>query len=138
MSMAAPIFHGGSLRAQKREAEDTYQATLATYQQTVLSAFGQVADMLDALSHDAEQLSAEQTAYQSADAALRLTRTSYSLGNATILQVLDTQRQLQQAQLGLVRAQAQRYLNSAQLFVALGGGWWNQPPAAAALGNAAP
>jgi NodT family efflux transporter outer membrane factor (OMF) lipoprotein len=138
MSMAAPIFHGGSLRAQKREAEDTYQATLASYQQTVLSAFGQVADLLDALTHDAEQLSAEQTAYQSADAALRLTRTSYSLGNATLLQVLDVQRQLQQAQLGLVRAQAQRYLDSAQLFVALGGGWWNQPPAAAALGNAAP
>ena len=138
MNMAAPIFHGGSLRAQKREAEDTYQATLATYQQTVLSAFGQVADILDALGHDAEQLSAEQTAFQSAQAALKLTRTSYSLGNATLLQVLDVQRQLQQAQLGLVRAEAQRYLDSAQLFVALGGGWWNQPPNPAAIGDATP
>lgn len=138
LSMAAPIFHGGSLRAQKREAEDTYQATLATYQQTVLSATGQVADVLDALSHDAEQLAAEQTAYQSGEATLRLTRTSYSLGNATLLQVLDAQRQLEQARLGLARAQAQRYLDSAQLFVALGGGWWNQAPVAAALESKSP
>jgi outer membrane protein TolC len=38
----------------------------------------------------------------------------------------------------LARAQAQRYLDTAQLFVALGGGWWNQPPAAAALARSAP
>ncbi|HVA13977.1 MAG TPA: efflux transporter outer membrane subunit [Stellaceae bacterium] len=131
MNLAAPIFHGGSLQAQKREAEDTYQAEVATYEQTVLGAFGQVADILDGLAHDAEQLAAEQTAYQSADASVRLTRTSYSLGNASLLQVVDAQRQVQQARLGLARAQAQRYLDSAQLFVALGGGWWNQTPRAA-------
>jgi NodT family efflux transporter outer membrane factor (OMF) lipoprotein len=136
MSMAAPIFHGGSLQAQKRQSEDTYQATLATYQQTVLSAVGQVADILDALTHDSEQLAAEQTAFQSASSTVALTRTSFTLGNTTLLQVLDAQRQLQQARLGLARAQAQRYLDSAQLFVALGGGWWNQPPAAAGLTNA--
>ncbi|HEY3916446.1 MAG TPA: efflux transporter outer membrane subunit [Stellaceae bacterium] len=138
MNMAAPIFHGGSLRAQKHEAEDTYQATLASYEQTVLSAFGQVADLLDALSHDSEQLNAEEAAYQSADAALRLTRTSYSLGNASLLQVLDVQRQLEQARLGLVRAEAQRYLDSAQLFVALGGGWWNGAPTREAAGGTVP
>jgi NodT family efflux transporter outer membrane factor (OMF) lipoprotein len=132
-NMAAPIFHGGSLQAQKREALDAYDAGVATYEQTVLSAFGQVADMLDALAHDAEQLSAEQTAAQAAGSTVDLTRKSFQLGNATLLQVLDAQRQLQQARLGLARAEAQRYLDSAQLFVALGGGWWNQPPGAAAL-----
>jgi NodT family efflux transporter outer membrane factor (OMF) lipoprotein len=132
-NMAMPIFHGGSLQAQKREALDAYDAGVATYEQTVLSAFGQVADKLDALAHDAEQLSAEQTAAQSAGSTVDLTRKSFQLGNATLLQVLDAQRQLQQARLGLARAEAQRYLDSAQLFVALGGGWWNQPPAAAAL-----
>jgi NodT family efflux transporter outer membrane factor (OMF) lipoprotein len=132
-NLAAPIFRGGSLQAQKREAEHTYEATVAGYEQTVLGAFGQVADLLDALAHDAEQLAAEQTAYQSADSSLRLTRTSFTLGNTSLLQVLDAQRQLQQARLGLARAQAQRYLDTAQLFVALGGGWWNQPPVAAAL-----
>jgi NodT family efflux transporter outer membrane factor (OMF) lipoprotein len=132
-SMAAPIFHGGTLQAQKREALAAYDAGIATYEQTVLSAFAQVADKLDALAHDAEQLSAEQTAAQSAGSTVDLTRKSFQLGSATLLQVLDAQRQLQQARLGLARAEAQRYLDSAQLFVALGGGWWNQSPAAAAL-----
>jgi NodT family efflux transporter outer membrane factor (OMF) lipoprotein len=131
-NLAAPIFHGGSLQAQKRETEHTYDATLASYEQTVLSAFGQVADLLDALAHDSEQLAAQQTAYQSNVSTVALTRTSFSLGNASLLQVLDAQRQLEQARLGLARAVAQRYLDSAQLFVALGGGWWNQSPAGAA------
>jgi NodT family efflux transporter outer membrane factor (OMF) lipoprotein len=128
-SMAAPLFHGGALRAQKRGSEDAYQAALANYEQTVLQSFGQVADLLDGLSHDAELLAAEQTAYQSASKALDLVRTSYGLGNSTLLQVLDAQRIFQQARIGLVRAQAQRYLDSAQLFVAMGGGWWERVPA---------
>ena len=136
-NLAAPIFHGGTLQAQKREAEHTYEGSIASYEQTVLSAFGQIADLLDALAHDAEQLTAEQTAFQSAESTVNLTRTSFQLGNATLLQVLDAQRQLQQARLGLARAEGQRFLDSTQLFVALGGGWWNQPPAAAAATKSA-
>ena len=131
-SLAAPLFHGGALQAQKRGAEAAFQSSLASYEQTVLASFGQVADLLDGLAHDAELLAAEQTASDAAAAALRLTRTSYSLGSATLLQVLDTQRSFEQARLGLVRAQAQRYLDTAQLFVALGGGWWERPAAQAA------
>ncbi len=128
-TLAAPLFHGGSLQAQKRGAEDAFQSSLATYEQTVLEAFAQVADLLAALGHDAELLSAEQAAYEAASRALSLTRTSFSLGNTSLLQVLDTQRNLEQARLGLARAQAQRYLDTAQLFVAMGGGWWGRAPA---------
>jgi len=60
-------------------------------------------------------------------AALRLTRLSFSLGNATLLQVLDTQRSFQQARLGLTRAQAQRYLDTAQLFASWGTMVWSGP-----------
>ena len=137
-NLAAPIFHGGTLQAQKREALHTYDASVATYTQTVLSAVGQVADLLDALAHDAEELSAQQTAYNAAESAVQLTRTSFQLGNTTLLQVLDTQRQLQQAALGVARAEGQRFLDSTQLFVALGGGWWNRPLPAAALTKSAP
>ncbi len=128
VNVAAPIFHGGSLEAQKSAAMNTYEAVLASYQQTVLTSFAQVADLLDALAHDSEMLAAQQAASQSAEAALKLSRTSYQLGNTNLLQVLDTQRLAQQARLGLARAQSQRYLDSAQLFVAMGGGWWNHPP----------
>ncbi len=137
-NLAAPIFHGGTLEAQKREALHAYDASVASYQQTVLSAFGQVADLLDALAHDAEELAAEHTAYEAAASSVGLTRKSFQLGNTSLLQVLDAQRQLQQARLGLARAEAQRYLDSTQLFVALGGGWWNQPPPAAASKKPAP
>jgi outer membrane protein TolC len=87
----------------------------------VLEAFGQVADMLDALNHDAEQLDAQAQAQQAAQSGLDLARASYAEGNAGVLQVLDAQRSYQQARLGYVRAVAQRYLDTVQLFLALGG-----------------
>jgi NodT family efflux transporter outer membrane factor (OMF) lipoprotein len=123
--LAYPLFHGGALEAQKRRAVDNFNAALATYEETVLVSFGQVADTLDALEHDAEQLAEQQRALTSAQNSLDLTRRAYSLGSVGIVQVLDAQRLLEQARLGFVRARAQRYLDSAQLFVALGGGWWN-------------
>jgi NodT family efflux transporter outer membrane factor (OMF) lipoprotein len=119
--LTAPLFHGGTLSAERRAAVDAFQASLATYKQTVLQSFGQVADVLEALAHDAEQLAAQKHAMESAAASLRLTRLSYSAGNVGILQVLDAQRLLQQAQLGYVRAQVQRRQDTAQLFLALGG-----------------
>jgi NodT family efflux transporter outer membrane factor (OMF) lipoprotein len=120
--LTAPLFHGGTLSAERRAAADAYQASLEAYKQTVLQSFGQVADVLEALTHDAEQLAAQKHASESAAASLRLTRLSYSAGNVGILQVLDAERLLQQAQLGYVRAQIQRRQDTAQLFLAMGGG----------------
>jgi NodT family efflux transporter outer membrane factor (OMF) lipoprotein len=119
--LTAPIFDGGTLRADRRAAIDELHASAERYQQTVLEAFGQVADVLDALSQDAGSLVAQTHALDTAQSSLELSRQSYSAGNTGILQVLDAQRQLQQAQLGFVRAQAQQYLDTTQLFLALGG-----------------
>jgi len=123
--ITAPIFHGGALEAQRRRSEDEFNAALATYEQTVLQSFGQVADVLQALDHDAELLAAEESAVTAAQSSLDLTRRAYSIGNVGVLQVVDAERQVQQARLGLVRARSQRYLDTAQLFLAMGGGWWN-------------
>jgi NodT family efflux transporter outer membrane factor (OMF) lipoprotein len=120
-SLTAPIFDGGTLRAQKRAAVDAMQASAADYQQTVLSAFGQVADSLEALDHDAEQLDAQAHAQDAARENVDLTRKSYNEGNVGVLQVLDAERLYQNARLGFVRAQAQRYMDTVQLFLALGG-----------------
>jgi NodT family efflux transporter outer membrane factor (OMF) lipoprotein len=121
--LTAPLFHGGTLEAQRRAAIDTYRASLATYEQTVLQAFQQVADSLQALAHDAEAVDAERQVLDVASAALDLQRQSYAAGKTNILQLIDAERSYQQARLGSARAEAQRLLDTAQLFVALGGGW---------------
>lgn len=126
--MAAPIFHGGALTAQQRAAKDALDASWANYRQTVIQAFGQVADQLQALAHDDEAVKTQLAALASADQALKLARLSYQAGNSTLLQLLDPERQRAQAVLGLVRAQTQRLLDTTQLLVALGSGWWNTPP----------
>jgi NodT family efflux transporter outer membrane factor (OMF) lipoprotein len=119
--LTAPIFDGGTLRAEKRAAVEAMHASAATYEQTVLEAFAQVADLLEGLDHDAEQLDAQDHAQQAAQSSLELARISYKEGNAGVLQVLDAERSYQQARLGYVRAVAQRYLDTVQLFLALGG-----------------
>jgi NodT family efflux transporter outer membrane factor (OMF) lipoprotein len=119
--LTMPLFDGGTLRAQKRGAVDAMRASAASYQETVLEAFTQVADLLEAIAHDAEQLQAQDQAQKAADANLSLTRSAYQEGNVGILQVLDAQRSYQQARLGYVKAVAQRYLDTVQLFLALGG-----------------
>jgi outer membrane protein TolC len=115
------LFDGGTLRAEKRAAVDAMHASAANYEQTVLEAFAQVADLLEGLDHDAEQLEAQDQAQQAAQSSLELARTSYKEGNAGVLQVLDAERSYQQARLGYVRAVAQRYRDTVQLFLALGG-----------------
>ena len=119
--LSAPVFHGGALTARKRAAEDDYRVAYAGYQQTVLVSFRQVADSLHALSNSADDVSAQQRAFASADSALRLARLGYGVGNSGIVQVLDAQRLRQVAELDLVRARTQRYLATVRLFIAMGG-----------------
>jgi NodT family efflux transporter outer membrane factor (OMF) lipoprotein len=119
--LTAPIFHGGALKAEQRAARDEYQAAFAAYQQTVLNAFGQVADALQALGNDADFLSAQQRALDSAGASMALTQQAYAAGNAGFLQVLDAERLHQRAQLGRVQAAGQRYIDVVKLILASGG-----------------
>ena len=120
--LTAPVFHGGALLANRRAAQDAYQATFAQYQQTVLAAFQQVADILHGLTNSAEEVRTQQQALASASAALRMTRLGYSAGNAGIVQVLDAQRLEQLAELSLVQARTRRYTLTVNLFLASGGG----------------
>ena len=119
-----PVFDGGMREAERQAALAAFKASAADYQQIVLQAFGQVADTLQALAHDAKLLEAQKRALDTASAALRLQRVNYSGGGIGVLNLLDAQRQYQQAQLGYVRAEAQRYQDTVQLFVAMGGGGW--------------
>ncbi len=126
--LALPIFEGGTLEAQKREAVASYEATVAAYRTTVLGAFQQVADSLRALEHDAEVLRAEQQALAAAHAALLLSKTSYRDGAVDYLSLLTAEVQYTNARLGYIQAQARRYLDTVGLFVALGGNWHKRAP----------
>jgi NodT family efflux transporter outer membrane factor (OMF) lipoprotein len=120
--ITAPIFHGGTLTARKRAAQDEYQAAFAQYQLVVLNSFTQVADTLHALDHDAEAVETQQQALTSADSSLGLTRQGYRVGNADILQILTAQRQYELAELGVVNARTRRLTDTVSLFLASGSG----------------
>lgn len=138
-NLLQPIFHGGSLRAQKRAAEAGLDKAAADYQQTVLGAFQNVADALRALELDAESLKAQALAEQSAARSLDLVRIQYHNGSASYLQELDATRQYQQTRLGLIQARAARLADTAALYTALGGGWKeDSAPAAIATTDASP
>jgi NodT family efflux transporter outer membrane factor (OMF) lipoprotein len=120
-SLTQPLFDHGALRARQHAALDAMHASLANYEQVVLSAFAQVADALEALDHDQELLASQQRAVAIAADNLALTRESFSAGNSGVLQVLEAQRQSEQARIGLVHAQSQRLQDTVQLLLALGG-----------------
>jgi len=124
--LTAPLFRGGELRARKRAAVAAYDQAFASYQQTVLQAFANVADSLHALNNDAEVLQSRHAALVSAEKNLDLVQQSYRAGAVGYLNVLDAQRQHQQARINFITAQAARYADTAALFQALGGGWWNR------------
>lgn len=121
--LTAPIFHGGTLKAEKRGAEAAAQASLSTYRQTVLEAFGQVSNLLAALDNDARSVATQGQAADIADRSVRLSRRSFQVGNSGILQVLDASRVHQRARLALVEARARQFLNVSRLYVATAGGW---------------
>jgi NodT family efflux transporter outer membrane factor (OMF) lipoprotein len=122
-NLLQPIFHGGTLQAQKRAAEAGLDKAAADYQSAVLSAFQNVADSLRALELDAENLQAQAQAEQSAAKSLELVRIQYKDGAASYLQELDATRQYQQAHIGLIQARAARLADTAALYTSLGGGW---------------
>jgi NodT family efflux transporter outer membrane factor (OMF) lipoprotein len=138
LALAAPLFHGGTLAAQENEAKQRYAQALSSYQSTVIGAFVDVADALQALQHDADSYTAHNRALAAARASQDLAVAEYRAGKYTELQVLTAEQQYQDAALTQVQADAQRFTDTAALFRALGGGWWNvrdrTPLSAASLG----
>jgi len=96
------------------------------YRSTVITAFQNVADALHALQSDAETLKAAYAAERAAFKSLEIARRQLQLGAIGYLGLLTTQTTYQTALVALVQAQAARYADTAALFQALGGGWWNR------------
>ena len=144
------ILDGGALAAKKRGAQAALEQADAQYRSTVLQAFRNVADTLRALEFDALALKAAVAAEQATATSLQIARRRLDLGDATYIFVLTAELAYQQAALLRVQAQAALYTDTAALFQALGGGWWNRdardpaarlrcrPPAPAPAGKLTP
>lgn len=120
-----PLFRGGALIAERRAAIAAYDVAAAQYREVVLKAFQNVADTLRAIEADAREMRAQKQAESAAYTNLYLVEQQFSLGGVSYLSLLDAQRQYQQTRISLVQAEASRYADTAALFQALGGGWWN-------------
>jgi len=125
-SVAQTLFDGGQLEHKKLAAVAAYDASAAKYRSTVLLAFQDVANALRALQADADLLKAATTAESTAQQSLNLTQQQFQVGAVNYVQLLNAQQTYQNALLSRVRAQANRFSDTAALFQALGGGWWNR------------
>lgn len=126
-NVAQTLFAGGTLLHQQRAAQAAFEHAAAQYRSTVIGAFQNVADALYALRTDAEGLKAAAAAEQAAKRTLDLTLKQQQLGYVNYLALLSAQQAYQQTLLTRVQAQASRFADTAALFQALGGGWWNRP-----------
>jgi len=127
LDVAAPIFNGGQLAARAREARERYAQSVESYRGTVLTALVEVADALEALHNDADSYTEHTLALTSSAANRDLAEAQFRAGKVTELEVLIAQQQYQSAALSQVQADAQRFADVAELFRALGGGWWKAP-----------
>jgi NodT family efflux transporter outer membrane factor (OMF) lipoprotein len=124
------VFDAGTLLHQLEGAKDTYQAAAWTYRGTVIGAVQNVSDSLRALQNDADALRAARDFERAAKISFDLARQQTQSGNANVLLLLTAQQTYLQAVIQVVQAQAARLSDTAALFQALGGGWWNrsEPP----------
>jgi NodT family efflux transporter outer membrane factor (OMF) lipoprotein len=124
--LAQPLFQGGTLLHRKRAAEAGLDQAAAQYRTTVIAAFQNVADSLHALRSDADALKAAAAFEQAAKRSLDLARRQFDLGYANYLSLLTAEQAYQQASVNVVQAKTSRFADTAALFMALGGGWWNR------------
>jgi len=125
-AVTQPIFQGGTLLHKERAARAAYIQASEQYRSAVLTAFQNVADTLNALEQDANALKAAAAAKEAAGVTLDLARRQWKSGYTGYLSLLNAEQVYQQALISLVQAQANRYADTAALFQALGGGWWNR------------
>ena len=125
-SLTQTLFDAGALLHKKRAADAALDQAAAQYRAAVILACQNVADTLRALQADADALKASAEAERAAKRTFDLAQRQRELGTISLVAVLIAEQTYQQAELALVQAQANRYADTAALFQALGGGWWNR------------
>jgi NodT family efflux transporter outer membrane factor (OMF) lipoprotein len=125
-SLTQPIFDGGTLLHRERAARAAYDQAAAQYRATVIAALQNVADALIALQYDADALKETLAAERAAGESLAIARRQLELGAISYLSLLNAQQTYLQAVVNLAQARGNRLADTAALFQALGGGWWQR------------
>ncbi len=125
-TLTQPLFEGGTLRHRERAARAASVQAAEQYRGVVLTAFQNVADTLNALEQDAAALNAAASARDATGMTLGLAKQQWQSGYAGYLALLSAEQAYNQAVIVFIQAQANRYADTAALFQALGGGWWNR------------
>lgn len=126
LNLLQPVFHGSQLIHEKRAVVAAYKQAGEQYRSTVLHALQDVADSLSALEFDAAELTAQNAAEKAAFETLEISRVQYRVGAVNYLSLISAETGYQQSRIGQIKARAARFADTAALFQALGGGWWNR------------
>ena len=122
-NLVQPVFDTGALQHRKRAAQAQVDQALAQYQNTLLTAFQNVADALEAVRHDADVHVATQHQQAAAQASLRIAQRQLDRGDISVLTLLNSESIWLQATLAQTQAQASRYSDAVAVYQSLGGGW---------------
>jgi NodT family efflux transporter outer membrane factor (OMF) lipoprotein len=125
-SLTQTLFDAGALIHKKRAADAALDQAGAQYRAAVILACQNVADTLRALQSDAAALKASSEAERAAKKTFDLVQQQRTLGTISLVTMLNAEQAYNQAVVAQVQAQANRYADTAALFQALGGGWWNR------------
>ena len=126
-SITLPIFQGGTNVARLQVAESRHIQMLEQYQQTILNAFREVADLLVSIQGRTEQRDRQREQVAAAQTAFELAALRYQEGLVTFLDVVDANRTVLEAETQLLQTERARLTDMVILFKALGGGWQHDP-----------
>ncbi len=123
--IAQPVFDAGKLMHQQRAAEAAYQQAAENYRSTVIQAFQNVTDTLQAIYQDSQAFKTAKVAQKASQSNLFIARQQWQLGDLNTYILLQNEQFYLEKELALIQAQTNRLLDSVALFQALGGGWWD-------------
>lgn len=123
LDVTMPLFNAGARRAELSAAESRFNQSRLSYEQTVLEALREVSDSLNQFYRAGETLSAQSDLERASAEYLALARKRYRNGVLAYIDVLDAQRRLLDAQIGVTQARQIQLNSVVDLYKALGGGW---------------
>jgi multidrug efflux system outer membrane protein len=123
LAASTPIFTGGGIAGQVRQAEAQQQEALLTYRKAIQVAFQEVSDALLSHAKSRDQLVYQDREVRTLRNYLELARLRYDEGYTSYIEVLDAERSLFEAEVAQAQTQSQVYVSVVNLYKAMGGGW---------------